>query len=323
MKVLIVCSGNKGRISPFISEQGEKLLKHGVEFSYFLIEGKGLYGYLSNVRRLNKVIELTKPDLIHAHYGLSGLLANIQRKVRVITTFHGSDINYRLNRPFSVLASRLSEHSIFVSPLLARIGLAKTNFSIIPCGIDLEVFVPSDRQESRKKMNLKEEDKLVLFSGSFNETVKNYPLAKAAVRLLDNVRLVELNSYSRKEVNLLMNACDVVLMTSFSEGSPQIIKEAMACNHSIVSTDVGDVRETIGDTEGCYITTFDPGDVAEKLKKALAYGKPTYGREKILHLDNQIIAGKVYNVYLEVLKKLKDKNHPLSTSSSASTLTST
>jgi glycosyltransferase involved in cell wall biosynthesis len=210
-----------------------------------------------------------------------------------------------LNRPVSVLASKLSEHSIFVSPHLARKGLAKTNFSIIPCGIDLEIFVPLDMLESRKKMNLKEEEKLVLFSGSYNETVKNYPLAKAAVRLLDNVRLVELNGYSREEVNMLMNACNVVLMTSFSEGSPQIIKEAMACNHPIVSTDVGDVRETIGNTEGCYISTFAPGDVAEKLKKALAYDNPTNGREKIHHLENQIIARKVYNVYLEVLKKTK------------------
>jgi teichuronic acid biosynthesis glycosyltransferase TuaC len=307
MKVLIVCSGNKGRISPFITEQVEAFHNPEVVFSFFLVEGKGLLGYLKNVNRLNKVIEKTAPDLIHAHYGLSGLLANIQRKIPVVTTFHGSDINFLLNRPLSVLASRLSAYCIFVSQQLASKGFANGNFSIIPCGIDLEVFVPLDKDESRKKMKLEKGVKLILFSGSYSETVKNYPLAKSAVRYLDDAKLIELDGYSREEVNLLMNSCDVVLMTSFSEGSPQIIKEAMACNRPVVSTDVGDVREITGDTEGCYLTSFDPADVALKLKQALVYGNPTKGRRKITHLDSRIIAARIVEVYKKVLR-MKNEN---------------
>lgn len=155
-------------------------------------------------------------------------------------------------------------------------------------------------------MNLEKGVQLILFSGSFTETVKNYRLAKRAVRFLDNVKLVELNGYTREEVNLLMNGCDVVLMTSFSEGSPQIIKEAMACNRPLVSTDVGDVREIIGNTDGCYITSFDPADVTLKLKKALVYGKPTSGREKITHFDGRIIAAKVAEVYKKVLRPMTE-----------------
>jgi teichuronic acid biosynthesis glycosyltransferase TuaC len=302
IRVLIVCSGNKGRISPFITEQVDMLRKFGAVFSYFFIEGRGLRGYLSNIRRLNNVIEQTRPDLIHAHYGLSGLLANMQRRVPVITSFHGSDINFRMNWPFSVLASKLSAFSIFVSGRLAGKALATSDFKVIPCGIDLEVFIPLDRKESRKKINYEEADRLILFSGSHDETVKNYPLAEAAARLLDNVKLIELIGYSREEVNLLMNASDVVLMTSISEGSPQIIKEAMACNRPIVSTEVGDVREIIGSTDGCYISSFKTKDVAENIKKAFKFGKSTSGREKIRHLDNSIIAGKVFEVYKKVLK---------------------
>jgi teichuronic acid biosynthesis glycosyltransferase TuaC len=306
MKVLIVCSGNKGWISPFITEQVEELGRHEVEFSFFLIEGKGFSGYLKNIHMLNGAIEQTKPDLIHAHYGLSGLLANMQRKVPVITSFHGSDINFRLIRPLSILASKLSAHSIFVSHNLAKKGLASENYSVIPCGINLEVFVPVDRQKSREKMNVRADVKLILFSGSVIEKVKNYPLAKAAAGMLNDVKLVELTGYSREEVNYMINACDVVLMTSFSEGSPQVIKEAMACNRPVVSTDVGDVQEIFGNTEGCFMANYDPSDVAEKLRMALAFGKPTNGREKISHLDNRVIARKVFEVYSKVLDRGKE-----------------
>jgi glycosyltransferase involved in cell wall biosynthesis len=95
----------------------------------------------------------------------------------------------------------------------------------------------------------------------------------------------------------LLNAVDVALMCSFMEGSPQFIKEAMACNCPIVSTDVGDVKEIIKNVPGCYITSFELDDVVEKLRLAFAYGKRTTGRGKIQHLDNNIIARKVVEIY--------------------------
>ena len=147
------------------------------------------------------------------------------------------------------------------------------------------------------------EKKYILFAGSFIEPVKNVALAREAVQLDNDSELIELRGYSRSEVNLLMNASDVLMMTSFSEGSPQIIKEAMACNCPIVSTDVGDVREVVEETEGCYITTFDASNVAKNLTQAFEFGRDTNGRECLGNLELSRIADKVISVYTSILEQ--------------------
>ena len=120
---------------------------------------------------------------------------------------------------------------------------------------------------------------------------------------MDSLILLELSEeYKRHEVNFLLNACDLLLMTSIREGSPQVIKEAMACNCPIVSTEVGDVKDIIGNTKGCFITSHDPIDVAKKIQLALDFGKRTNAREKIKHLDINIIADKINNIYKEVVR---------------------
>ena len=150
--------------------------------------------------------------------------------------------------------------------------------------------------------------KYILFAGAFDNAVKNAPLAKDAVELLDcsNVELLELAGYSREEVTLLMCAADAFLMTSHSEGSPQVIKEAMACGCPIVSVDVGDVRERTESVEGCYVANSrNPEELADLLKKALAFDKKTNGREKIItdELDNQQVAHKLIAIYEKICKK--------------------
>ena len=72
MRVLIVASYNKGFFAPFIVDQVESLQKIGVEVDYFGIVGKGFKGYLSSFSLLKAKISAFNPDIIHAHYGLSG-----------------------------------------------------------------------------------------------------------------------------------------------------------------------------------------------------------------------------------------------------------
>lgn len=305
MKILIVHSGNLKNISPFVSDQVESLVKLGVKVDYFLIIGKGFSGYLKNLSLLKKTIKQLNPDLIHAHGGLCGMLSVLQKYVPVVTTFHGSDINNFLTRPISIIASLFSANSIFVSKKLSNKILLK-NPKIIPCGVNIYLFNEIDKIEARKKLGLSLTNKYILFSSSFDKRVKNYPLAKKSVDLLneEKIKIIELKNYSRKEVSLLINAADLVLLTSFTEGSPQSIKEAMACNTPIVTTNVGDVDWLLDGVHGAYVCSYDSSVIAKSIQKALNV-KNVNARSKLitLKLDSKSIAQKIKKIYNLSLKK--------------------
>lgn len=303
LKVLIVCSVNSGLVAPFIKEQVEQLKVLGVETEYFYIKKKGIIGYLSELKKILKKAHTFQADIIHAHYGLSGLLANLQFTIPVVTTYHGSDINNSRVFPFSLLSSILSSHNIFVSEKNLKKTRARSKSTLLPCGINIDLFQQKDRVLTRLELNLEIHVKYVLFAGAFDNKVKNGSLAQAAIELLPNVKLIELKGYSREMVSLLMNAVDAVLMTSFTEGSPQFIKEAMACNCPIVSVPVGDVPEMITDLNGCYLAAYDAIDIACKIQLVLNDGIRSEGRRKIikLGLDAETVAQKVLQVYTSVM----------------------
>lgn len=307
MKVLIVCSCTSGQISgPFIEEQVTSLQEIGVEFDYFLVTKKGIIGYMMSYFPFIKKIWKSDYDLIHAHFGFSGLLASLQWFKPVVVTFHGSDVYMPVSRFFSKLAYAFSNHSIFVNKNMVQKMNAKRNFSIISCGVNTVIFHPLDRNESRKTLNFEKDKKYILFSAHFEDKNKNYFLAKNAIELVkEKVELIEMKGYSRKEVNLLMNACDALLVTSKSESGPLVVKEAMACKCPIVSTDVGDVREIVGDNKRCFITSFDPKDIAKKIKVVLNSDQKIDDRNRIndLELSMELVAAKVNSIYKLVTER--------------------
>lgn len=305
MKVLVVASYNKGHFAPFVVEQAGALKETGCEVVYWGLEGKGLKGYLGNLPALKKEITAFQPDVIHAHYGLSGLLANMQRRVPVVTTYHGSDINDKKALRFSKMAMHLSAWNVFVSRKTMEISKPRKNYSLLPCGIVLSDLQLTERGEARRQMDMSFDKKYVLFAGAFDNTVKNAGLAKDVVSALQNdyVELLELKGYSRDEVTLLMCAADALIMTSFSEGSPQVIKEALSCGCPIVSVDVGDVKKRVEGVEGCYVAkTREPNELTDLLREALRFDGKTKGREKIVsdRLDNRQVAEELLTIYKHV-----------------------
>ena len=300
MKVLVVASDKGNRFAPFIEEQMQALQHSGVEMARFGIKGKGIIGYLKALPSLKATIRREQPDIIHAHYGLSGLLANLQCRVPVVTTYHGSDINVKKVLRLSKMAMRLSAFNIFVSKQNALTAKARKKYTILPCGIDLERFEDRGKETAREALRWKNGEKTVVFAGAFDNTVKNAALAKEAVALLKDVRLLELKGYDREEVVNIFYAAAALLMTSHSEGSPQVIKEAMACGCPIVSVDVGDVMERVVGLDGCLVAkSRESFELAELLKKALAFEGRTKGRERIVAdgLDNRQVAERLMEIY--------------------------
>lgn len=305
MRILIVASNNKHKnFAPFITEQANSLIAKGCDVEFFGISGKGIKGYFSNVNKLKNKINEFHPDIIHAHYGLSGLLANMQRSVPVVTTYHGSDINVRKVLPFSKLSMLLSAYNIFVSKRTLDIAKPKRSFTLLPCGVDLNDIPIVTKQDARKKLGIDADCKFVLFAGAFDNHVKNAPLAQEAVALIPGVELKECKGFTRRQVSLMMSAADAFLMTSFTEGSPQVIKEAMASGCPIVSVDVGDVSEVVDGVDGCYVAkSREPKEIAELLTKAINFPDKTDGRLRIIErgLENDVVADSLMEIYKTAL----------------------
>jgi len=310
IRVLIVCAGNRVETAedfkvrrPFIYEQMQSLRPMGVDFEVFMVRGKGAIGYLSNTLRYWRILRSFKPDLVHAHYGFSGLFACLQWKVPVVVTFHGSDVNERQNRPISFVASRLASKSIFVNKSMPEL-LHICSPTVIPCGVDSDMFYPIDRQEARKALGLISDARYALFASAFSKPIKNAELAFESVSLLDEpVEVIELADKTRAEVNLLLNAVDLLLLTSKSEGSPQIVKEAMLCNCPVVSVNVGDVLEVLNGVERCFVTKAQPTNISEAMKLITKSPARALGREKALKYSLSNVATLVSEVYKEILAR--------------------
>jgi len=304
MRVLIVARWKNGKYAPFVTEQVAALEKLGVECHFFPVKNNGIGGYLKSLPSLRRAIKEFQPEIVHAHYGLCGLLANLQRQVPVVTTYHGSDINDPKVRWLSRIAMRLSRFNVFVSQRMLEQAHPRKDYALIPCGVILDDFPVIDKAEARRQMGLKSDGRYILFAGAFDNPIKNVSLAKEAVKQLSGVELLELKGYSRSAVAVLMQAVDAFLMTSLSEGSPQVIKEALACDCPIVSVDVGDVKERVTGVKGCFVVEADASAIAEALKYTLRFDSRTNGRQVIERdgLTSKQVAEKLRIVYLSIIE---------------------
>lgn len=290
----------------FVRDQVEALRAY-VQVDVLFIDGrKSRWNYLWGLLRFWCRLIANRYDVIHAHYVFSGIIARLQPFVPVVVTYHGSELGVSPTHWLSRLSCgvhRFFERVIVVSPLM-RERLIGTNVRVIPCGVDLDVFKPIPRFEARHRLNLAPDKPLVLWAGEHWQPVKRFYMVEQAVehvkRALPDAELVLVSGQPHSIVPLYMNACDALVLTSSHEGSPMVVKEAMACNLPVVSVDVGDAAAVIGGTEHCYIVEPTPEAVAEKLYVVLATQPRTRGREHIAHLSADAIIKQIVEIYQEL-----------------------
>ena len=166
---------------PFVTEQGEAIRALGHEVDYFLVRGN----YIKAVGALKAKIREFQPDIVHAHYRLSAITAELQSLVPVVTTFHnGETLNWHVNLMSSLMSLR-AKHVIYVAQHIRDLSYFKAkHYSIIPCGVPMEQMTIIPKDEARRQLGWDTDKKYILFGGAFANTRKNYALLRDAVEKL-------------------------------------------------------------------------------------------------------------------------------------------
>ena len=330
MKVLVLTNMYPYEGDPsygiFVKEQVHALQREGAKVDVLFINAvRNKLGYISGIIEFLRRCHRNQYDLIHAQHTFCAAIALLRRKTPVILTFHEGEASATLKmklreiirRPhkFLVCSSNLKKLIIkLVDQVIFVERRSKELFStnkgvVIPCGVDFDLFRPMPAKLARSILGLSNLRRIVLFPSRPKAIGKGFDIAKEAIRIIKkrgvDVELISLSKIPHWEVSLYTNASDVMLFTSDYEASPMVIKEAMACNIPIVSTDVGDTKKIVGDTEGCFICERDPEDTALKIEAALDYGRRTHGRARIMELglDLQQVARRIVNIYRETLRR--------------------
>jgi len=305
MRILYVYRGyGQNQSNSVIDFQIYSLKNSDINIYKYPIPRGGLTGYFKAWKQLKKIIKKNKIDIVHAHYSFSGFIAILASRKPVICSLMGSDL---LQQKFwgkltVKIFTRFFWHTVVVK---SKEMMKKLPGSIcIPNGVDMVNFDEINRGLAIKKTGFDPACKNIIFVAQQPQSfIKNLNLARQAIYILkdNNIKLHIISNIDFKDLPYYYNAANCLLLTSLTEGSPNVVKEALACNCPVVSTDVGDVRELIGDIEGCHITSFDPEDVADKIKLALEYKGAINAREKIKHLDNKIIAERIVKLYQDII----------------------
>jgi teichuronic acid biosynthesis glycosyltransferase TuaC len=318
LKVLFVSSGNLQNfdLAPFIKVQGDSLKEMNVDVSYFRISGKGLLGYLSNIGELKRFLKNSDFHLIHAHFTLSAWVAILAfPRIPIVLSLMGTDAYGRVEKleQRNKYLSFLSILTYLIQPFVKKIISKSLNIEryvwlkkkslILPNGVNLERFKPLP-SPFHKELGLTDKKKYILFLGNPKDPRKNYELLSKCGPRLNELGFEILNPYPviHEDVVKYLNTAELLVMCSLEEGSPNLVKEAMACNCKGVFTDVGDVKLLIENTSGYQICDFNTDDMVNKILE-VADMELCQGREKLvsLELDLQSVAKKLRKVYLEVL----------------------
>ncbi len=313
---MFVASSNSMQfdVPPHVQAQADSLRQAGAAVELFRVKLNKFRGVWASIRRLRTHLKDHPADVLHAHYVYNGIIARLGgRGTPTVVSFMGSDLKGivnergrdcwmgRVNRLASWLLC-LGSRTIIVksADMLPRIPrLARRRALVVPNGVDFERFQPEPREEARRRLGLADKARRVLFLGNPRDRNKNIQLAEEAVRQLADpgVRLWAPYPIRPEDVPAHLNAADVVLLTSRTEGSPNVVKEAMACNRPLVTVDVGDARDIVGATDGVYVTPYAPAEIAVALRKALAFAGPTRGRDAIARLASRQVARRLLDIY--------------------------
>jgi glycosyltransferase involved in cell wall biosynthesis len=310
--VLGIIPGNGvGSSMIFARRQVSSLQLCGIEVRTLMLPQRRGWGLVQAARELRRAVRDFQPHLLHAHYGtVTSLLCAAVTSRPLVITFRGSDLNrdpavgwwrFAVSHLMSQLSTLRARRVICVSEELRR-KLWFGSADVVPTGVDLARFWPRDRQACRAELGWREETPVVLFCSGGAPQAKGVALVEAAVtaaaRHIEGLRLVVLDgAVPPDDVASYLNAADCLAFASESEGSPNIIKEALACNLPIVSVDVGDVRERLRGVSPSCIVTRDVFSFSEALVSVLRLKQRSNGRSQAMTVSQDATAAAIVQIY--------------------------
>jgi glycosyltransferase involved in cell wall biosynthesis len=303
---------------PFLVRQVDFLRRAGVEIEIFSFRGaRNPLNYLRAWYQVRKKLRHNTYDLIHAQWGQSAPTV-LPTRLPLVVTFRGGEGEgivgdngrYTLSGyvlcMVSAMVARRADELVVVSAHM-RDYLPARPIHVVPSGLDFTRIPLLPKDEARRRLGLSPAKRLVLFVGNPAEARKRYGLAREIVSRLDkslDAELVVAWRVAHELIPIYMNACDALLFVSMYEGSPNVVKEALACNLPVVSVVVGDVAERLKGVEGCTICADDDaGTMAAALEAVLRTNKRTDGRNAVRELDESLLAQRTIQIYRLALKE--------------------
>lgn len=298
----------------FAKRQVSSLKGSGIVCQTFLLASRTSPWVLAKEwKRLRAMIHSFCPDVVHAHFGtVTALFTILSTSLPVVVTFRGSDLNpnpsdlllrQTVGRMFSQIAALRAARIICVSnQLQARLWWRRRNVSVIPSGVDTKIFFPRPLKTARMELGWKLDNPVVLFNAGLDPVAKRFDLAEMAIeqarKIYGDIRFIVLDgNVAPDKIPAMMNAADCLLLTSDWEGSPNVVKEAIACNLPVVTVDVGDVRERLTGVDPSRIVPRDPLDIGRAVVEILRLGKRSDGSAHIRYLSSEEVSSQIASVY--------------------------
>jgi len=317
----------------FIKDQVENLEKDGIKIIKVVRTRKTHFAYIPFISQSIFYLLFRTYDLVHGHYGFhSALFPAIVKRKPLVVTFHGSDAlkeplrdkvynglqKFVISRSNSIIAVSDEIRNV----LTRNLGADPSRISVISCGVDTSVFAPLDKMDARRKLGIAENAKVVLFTGSLSHSKGVDMIFECARRLPDVLFTLVGDGLLRtdiknckfpgprphEEMPIWMNASDIFVLPSRSEGTPVVILEALSCGIPVITSRIGGCADVIRDGQTGYLVRVNDVDMLERKVRDLLNDEVARnlmgkrGRKDMIEkFDNKKIAQRVKRVYEEAV----------------------
>jgi teichuronic acid biosynthesis glycosyltransferase TuaC len=309
---------------PFAKLLMAKVAEQGIEVRNLLVTKTANPLFLARERKeLRSLVKTFQPDVVVANYGtFTGLFVAVFARGPKVIVFRGTDLNPSPEEPrilrivqylTSHVASFLVDAFVCVSKELAGRLIAKRPCTVFPDPIDLELFRPLDRESCRSELGWDPNKPIAVFFGYGFRAGKGLGHARRIQQGIansgSNVEFKVLSNWVRREqMPVYLNAADCLLFLSDFEGSPNLVREACACNLPIVTVPVGDVREVLAEVRPAEVVEREDSLLIEALARVTLMRTRSNGRMHVEQYSGDRTAKKLVDFLSKVFQERSENS---------------